>query len=202
MSRTTWCHTGGMAKVSVSIPDELLDRARALHGPASTSQLVQRGLAQLVAHLTGPSDPDYAQRPDDVKEMLAAARAKLLTSARKEFEEGYRAGVEDIGELDWALLEELADTRFDLLTRLSAWQRSLTLDLSGDMTFRPPGWFDILAKRFGSLVDPIGFGKFGSAPTRTFVRGYAAALHDAWATVEPDQIEQPTEVEPDPATVD
>ena len=202
VSPTSWCHTGHVAKVSVSIPDELLDRARALHGPSSTSQLVQQGLMQLTAHLTRSSIPDYAQRPDDAQDLLAPARDKLLAAARKQFEQGYRAGIEDIGELDWKLLEELADARFDLLTRLSAWQRSLTPDPSGDMTFRPPGWFDVLAKRFGSLVDPIGFDKFGFAPSRTFVRGYAAALRDAWATVEPDQVEQPTEVEPDSAAVD
>lgn len=172
-----------MAKVSVFVPDVLLDRARALHGQVSTSQLVQRGLEQLTAHLTEPGDPDYAQRPADAQDMLAAARDKLLVAGRVEFERGYRAGAEDAGDLDWPFLEELADAHFDLLTRLSHWKRSLAPYPPQEMEFSPPGWFSILSKRFGALINPIGFPDLGFAPTRTFVRGYGAALRDVWATV-------------------
>lgn len=175
-----------MAKVSVFVPDVLLDRARALHGEVSTSQLMQRGLEQLTAHLTDSGDPDYAQRPADAQNMLAAARDKLLVAGRVEFERGYRAGAEDAGDLDWAILEELADAHFDLLARLPHWKRSLAPYPPEEMQFSPPGWFSILSKRFGALLDPIGFPDLSFTPTRTFVRGYAAALRDVWATINGD----------------
>ncbi len=195
---TLWCYHAPVAKVSVSIPDDLLARARSLHGAVSTSQLVQRGLEQLTAHLAESGEPDYAQRPDDAQDLLVAARAKLLAAARAEYERGYRAGAQDVGDLDWALLEELADAGFDLLTRLSHWKNSITPYPPGEMRFSPPGWFGVLVKRFGSLIDPIDLDSTPGAPTRTFVRGYAAALRDAWAMVELGQGEQAPEPGPGP----
>jgi hypothetical protein len=44
----------------------------------------------------------------------------------------------------------------------------------------------VLVKRFGALLDPIGFDEYSFAPTRPFIRGYSAALLDAWASVEPE----------------
>jgi hypothetical protein len=181
-----------VAKVSVSIPDELIDRARALDSTANTSQLVQRGLEQLTAHLAGPDEPGYARRPEDAQGLLAAAREKLLAAARAEYERGYYAGMEDIGDLDWAFMEDLAHARFDLITKLSVWKRGYAPAIS-DPEFNPPRWFVALMKRFGSMIDPIGFDATNFTPTRPFARGYAAALHDAWTTVESGQDEPPPE---------
>jgi hypothetical protein len=174
-----------VAKVSVSIPDDLLARARALHESASTSQLVQRGLEQLTAHVTESSESGYARRPEDAEDLLAAARDKLLAKAQAKYEEGYHAGMEDAGDLPLGLLEALADARFDLIAKLSFWQRSWAPAAGNE--HNPPDWFDVLADRFGRLVDPVGYDEFNFAPPRTFVRGYAAALRDVWATIEPEQ---------------
>ena len=46
-------------KATVYIPDELLERARALNPDANTSQLVQRGLERL----SPAEDVAYARRP-------------------------------------------------------------------------------------------------------------------------------------------
>lgn len=190
-----------MAKISVSIPDELIGRARALDSGANTSQLVQRGLEQLTAHLAGPDEPDYAQRPDDADGLLADGREKLLAAARAEYERGYRAGLEDIGDLDWAFMERLADAQFDLVAKLPAWRRGYAPG-PHDPGFNPPGWFVTLMKRFGSMIDPIGFDHTSFIPTRVFVRGYAAALRDAWATIEPGQGDLPSDVRPPHAEAD
>jgi hypothetical protein len=170
-----------MAKLSVSIPDELLDRARALDASASTSHLVQRGLEQLTARLSSPREPDYAERPADADAQLTAARKALLASAREEFQRGYRDALEDIGSIDWGVMEGLADDKFDLFVVLAGWRRGW--DVSSG--FSPPEWFHIFMKRFGAMIDPIGFDQFSFTPSRPYVRGYAAALRDAWATVEP-----------------
>lgn len=170
-----------MAKVSVSVPDELLARARAVDGGANTSQLVQRGLEQLTAHLTGRDEPGH-HRPADVDNLLAAARDKLLVAARAEFQRGYRAGLEDVGDMPWAILENLASARFDLFTKLAAWREGYAPTRPGP-GFDPPHWFVMLMNRFGSMIDPIGFDATSFTPTRKFVQGYAAALRDAWGTV-------------------
>jgi post-segregation antitoxin (ccd killing protein) len=172
---------GFMAKLSVSIPDELLDRARALDASANTSQLVQRGLEQLTMRLSTSRDPDYAERPADADAQLSAAREALLASARTEFQRGYREALEDVGNIDWRTMENLADHEFNLFTVLEGWRSGW--DVSNG--FSPPEWFQIFMKRFGAMIDPIGFDQFSFTPSRPYVRGYAAALRDAWATVEP-----------------
>jgi hypothetical protein len=175
-----------MAKLSVSVPDELLDRARSLHGPASTSSLVQRGLELLTAHVVESVDRPYAHRPPQAAALLDQAQARLVEVARTEYENGYCAGMADVGELNWQFLERAADARFDLLAKLPEWQRSVA-PTRYDNGFSPPKWFEVLVKRFGSMIDPIGFDSFNFTPTRPFVRGYGDALRDAWATVEPGE---------------
>lgn len=173
-----------MAKLSVSVPDELLDRARALHGSASTSSLVQRGLELLTAHMAGSGDPPYAHRPPQAAELLDQARARLVAVAKAEYGKGYCAGMADVGDLDWHFLEGAADAGFDFLAKLPEWQRSVA-PTKYDATFSPPKWFDVLVRRFGSMIDPIGFDGFNFTPTRPFVHGYGDAIRDAWATIEP-----------------
>lgn len=170
-----------MAKISVSVPDELLARARAVDGTANTSQLVQRGLQQLTTHLAGHDDPDH-QRPADVDDLLAAARDKLLVAARVELQRGYRAGLEDVGEMPWSIMENLARAQFDLFVKLATWKEGYA-PTRYDPGFDPPSWFVMLMKRFGNMIDPIGFDGTNFTPTRKFVQGYAAALRDAWTAV-------------------
>jgi hypothetical protein len=179
------CYYEAVAKVSVYIPDDLLDRVRSLDGSTSTSQLVQRGLERLATHLGGSDEPVYARRPEDAQDLLHAAHEKLMANARLEYERGYRAGAEDAGELAWSFMERLADMQFDLSTRLRS-LRDGVAPTALDPGFSPPPWFGVLANRLGTLIDPIGFDHWAFTPTRPFVRGYAAALRDAWSTVEPD----------------
>jgi hypothetical protein len=148
----------------------------------STSQLVQRGLERLAVHLGGADVPTYASRPIDAEDLLEPAREKLIERARTEYELGYRAGAEDAGRLAWSFMERLADMQFDLVGRL----RSLRESIHTPREFRPPPWFAVLADRLGTLIDPIGFDQWNFTPTRPFVRGYAAALRDAWSIVEPE----------------
>jgi hypothetical protein len=174
-----------MAKVSVSIPDDLLDRARLLDASANTSQLVQRGLEQLTAHLAAGGEADYAKRPEGVDGQLASAQAALVANARTEFQQGYRIALEDVGDIDWSVMEKLADAKFDLLSTLSRWQNNWG-HADDDEGFHPPKWFGRFMTRFGSMIDPIGIEEYNFKPSRPFVRGYAAALRDAWASIEPE----------------
>lgn len=119
------CYHAGMAHLTVHIPDELLDRARALDPGANTSQLVQRGLERL----SPAEDAAYAHRPDDAAELLAAAAGKIRDGAAREYEKDYRAAlvmVSKAGDVVWPGLDDLARTGFDLPRRAEAWRRGLS----------------------------------------------------------------------------
>ena len=115
-----------MAELTVYIPDELLDRARALDPGANTSQLVQRGLERL---LSPAEDAAYARRPNDAAELLAAAAGKIREGAAREYEKGYRAAlvmVSKAADVVWPGLDDLARTGFDQPRWAEAWRRGLS----------------------------------------------------------------------------
>ena len=80
--------------MTVYIPDDLLDRARAQDPGANTSQLVQRGLERL----SPVDDAPYARRPADADSLLAAAADKLRAGAELEYQRGYRAALATVDE--------------------------------------------------------------------------------------------------------
>jgi hypothetical protein len=177
-----------VAKVTVYIPDELLDRVRGLDPGANTSQLVQRGLERL----SPANEAAYARRPDDAEALLAAAAGRLREGAAREYERGYRAALSTVsqaGERLWRGLDDLARHRFDLLQWAKAWKEGLGMQAAGlvpgaKAEFDPPDWFGPLANDLGDLLDPIGWDNWSFTPTGMFVRGYQAALRDAWEAAE------------------
>ncbi len=166
-----------MAKLTVYIPDDLLDRARTQDAAANTSQLVQRGLERLV----GVGSALYAQRPADAEALLASARDRLAPAAEEEFQCGYRAALTTVDERFWPLLDQLSREGFDLQRWARAWIRGMGAVEGG---FSPPDWWKPLAKDLGSMVDPIGFDETSHVRTTAFTRGYEAALRDAWSAIE------------------
>ena len=77
----------GRVKLSVSVPDDLWDRARAVGGDQSPSHLVQSALRRLVADAS--KAPGYSTEPPaDAAEALQAASAKYAAEARNAFEIG------------------------------------------------------------------------------------------------------------------
>ena len=168
-----------MAELTVYIPDEFLDRARAPDPGASTSQLVQRGLERL----SPAEDAAYARRPDDAAELLAAASGKIRDGAAREYEKGYRAAlvmVSKAGDVVWPGLDDLARTGFVRPRWAEAWRRGL----SPEEGFKPPDWYLPLPNDPGSLLDPVGFDQWSFTPSGPFIRGYQSALRDAWQTAE------------------
>ena len=174
-----------MAKLTVYIPDDLLDRARAQDAAANTSQLVQRGLERLV----GVGSALYAQRPADAEALLASARDRLAPAAEEEFQCGYRAALTTVDERFWPLLDQLSREGFDLQRWARAWTHGMGSVASGldprvEAGFSPPDWWEPLAKDLGSMVDPIGYDETSHIRTTAFKRGYEAALRDAWSAIE------------------
>jgi post-segregation antitoxin (ccd killing protein) len=177
-----------MAKLTVYIPDDLLDRARALNPGANTSQLVQHGLERLVP----AEDAAYARRPGDAEALLASAADQLREGAAREYERGYRAALSTVskaGERLWRGLDSLARKQFDLVQWARSCREGLGMQAAGLVPgvkagFDPPEWFGPLADDLGDLLDPIGWDNWSFTPTGLFVRGYQAALRDVWEAVE------------------
>jgi hypothetical protein len=168
-----------MAKLTVYIPDELLERARARDPGANTSQLVQRGLEQL----SPSNDAPYARRPADADKLLAEAREKLNADATLEYERGYRAALVTAASTDkfFYQLDDLADVGFDILRWLRAWHDRKFDDITPSGESR-----DALAKDLGGpfLDDPQNPLASGALQTRAFMKGYGAALREAWEGTE------------------
>jgi hypothetical protein len=174
-----------MAKLTVYIPNDLLDRARALDPGANTSQLVQRGLERL----SPADDAPYARRPADAHSLLAAAAEKLRAGAEQEYERGYRAALATVDERFWRALDELASKSFDLRRFAKAWKEGMRMEMAGMVPgvkagFDPPDWFVAMANDLGDLLAPIDFDQWCFTPTGAFIEGYQAALRDAWETAE------------------
>jgi hypothetical protein len=174
-----------MAKLTVYIPDDLLDRARASDPGANTSQLVQRGLECL-----SPRSPvAYAQRPAVADTLLAAAADRLKTGPARDYERGYRAALFTVTELGgsfWPELDGLSRRGFDLVGWATETRQELAAQLDdcrseAKLEFEPPEWFEPMERDLGGLLDPFGD---DATPARPFVRGYEAALRDAWEAVE------------------
>ncbi len=172
-----------MAKVSVSIPDDLLARAQALHVGDNVSQLVQRGLA-----LLAPKEKPY--RPDWAAEQLTAAASRLREAARADYEDGFRDGYELAKTAPWDWVLWLASKRFSLRMVLSI-QRSAEFqdDYRAKEEIRlacrssedwPSQWYVTLGEVFKAESDPPG--QEMSAPrSDQFIAGAEQAFRDVWA---------------------
>lgn len=71
--------------------------------------------------------------------------------------------------------------------KMAAWKESYA-PTSADPRFSPPDWFVVLMKRFGSMIDPIGFDETNFTPTHKSLQGYAAAWRDAWTAVADEEL--------------
>jgi hypothetical protein len=158
--------TEDVAKLTVYIPDELLERARDREPTANTSQLVQRALDRLYPAGRAP----YALRPTDADELVAAATVRLSAGAASEFERGYRAALASVDERSWRALDDLARKGFDLSLWAKAWRDGLAYVGPGE---QPPEWWAQMARDLGELLNPFDFGPGAMfIPTGPFVHGY------------------------------
>ncbi len=109
-------------------------------------------------------------------------------SSSRDYKRGYQAAqsaVTGAGEVIWPGLGSLAGQDFDLRRWAASQQASARQAAAGTEPFRLPAWFARLADDLGSMLDPVGFERWSFTPSIPFVRGYEAALHDAWQATEP-----------------
>lgn len=172
---TSRYYLSGMARITVYIPDDLLERAKVAFGDAEvkTSQLVQRGLEGLLR----PSAPAYAVQPDDATQLMSTALMGLLTVAEEQYQAGWRAALSRVPDLPLWLIEHLADTDFSVRRFAAGYKKSWHHEDSSPLG----GYLTGLAEDIGSLIDPVGFDQFSFRPTEAFMNGYEAALREMWS---------------------
>jgi hypothetical protein len=169
-----------MPRISVYLPDDLADRLRS-DGSGPTSQVVQEALRRYLGDSTGPS---WAQPPADADQLLTAATEGLSRQAAVEFQDGYRAALKRLPDLDWVVLTSCARSHFVLEAWLKGWMNGITLEIGQGRNPEIPAWLGKLAKDVGTIADPIGFDEFSFRRTNAFERGYSAGLRAAYETVE------------------
>lgn len=170
-------------KLSVSIPDQLWERARSVRPDLNPSRLVQGALESWAEPRTSPGFS--TERPEGADAEFDGARDHLAAQAREEFVKGYRAALALAQELPWWWIQGLAGDLFDVRVWAEGIGRSA---LEADLGRVPKDWgpergaFKALVRAVGSLVgSPFGDEQFG--PSLPYVRGFAAAMRRLWEEV-------------------
>jgi hypothetical protein len=168
-------------KLSVSVPDELWDRARAGRPDLSTSHLVQQALERW----TSPEgSAGYSlEAPEAAAELMERATARLSEDAREHYERGYLAGAKAGTELDWWSVQSLHDKHYDVRAWIDPIRNG---QLAYDMGQLEPGMqpssaVGPLVEALGALMSPWGDNMF--TPSAPYLRGFTQAMRDLWQRV-------------------
>jgi hypothetical protein len=172
-------------KLSVSVPDELWERARGVRPDLKDSRLVQTALDAFTrpAEVAGYS----TAMPEDAKAAFEAVRDKLAARARTEFEDGYRAAIELVPTLDWWDIQSLAERyRFAVKEWAQSYADSVVAGHLGHIPKDMAAELETvggLVKALGNVISPFGDNEYGR--TVPFLRGFAQAFRELW-----DQVNQ------------
>jgi hypothetical protein len=160
-----------MGRLSIYLPDELEARAKELQPDTPTSQLIRTALERYI----GRSDePAYAQPPGDVDDLLAAGIAHFADLAKRDYQDGYRAALKRLPDLDWYALASFARDSFDLYKWAESWRSSVTPTQFSNP--EPPDWYPKMMKDLGALLNPLDFEQYSFRNTPPWERGYADGL--------------------------
>lgn len=170
-----------MPRLSIYLPDELVDRAKLIDAEANMSQLVQTALRRMLGE---PARPAYASAPCDAKEAFAAARKAWRAGADEEYQRGYRDALRRIPDLPWRAVDEAAQVDFQFRRWLDGWRNTIADPNAPHFGSHAPEWFWKLAEDLGNLVDPIGHDKTSFRPSTAYERGYRDALKAVYHSVE------------------
>jgi hypothetical protein len=202
-----------MARLSVYIPDELLERARARDESANVSQLVQSGLRLLVG--SERVAPVYEDVPEGSAVKLLELREHFLPLARVDYRAGYEIAQDAASCMPLQALDALARSGFDVERWIVPYRRGYgqelvdrTISRRSETDAKAPEsgpsaedgiasadywrWLVRSAAALGDLADPIGFDEFSFTPSHARVRGYADALREVWSELEEQSRQEQT----------
>ena len=175
-------------KLSVSVPDELWERASAQRPDLKTSVLVQEALESWTRP-EGTAGYSLA-RPEGVEELFEAARERLAAEARAQFERGYRAALEAAPSLAIWHIESLAEKRYDVKAWIEPIVGGRVAMAVGQIPDPSPGEPDLamvaLIRALGSLSGPWADDMFRPGPA--YLRGFAQAMRELFDEVVAGQI--------------
>lgn len=171
-----------MPKLSVSVPDELWERAQVAEPQLGPSQLVQTALQRLVAR--ADHRPSFARsRPADSNDLVQRAKQRLAHTARERYEHGYRTGAEFAGSLPWPFFERLNSYSWEVDRWVDNWHEN------ADSTPEEYAWYELVKDTV-----PEDYRR-----ESLFHRGFVDALDDVWAAVTSDgELELATDTLIDP----
>jgi hypothetical protein len=172
-----------MPKLSVYVPDDLWERARAVR-PANTSLIVQEALSLLVR--TKSTEPAYSgEAPVGTELTRDFLKSQFSQQARWRFEEGYRSGLDYLqaSQIPWKAFESFAEAGFDLRRWIASWFDEEVEEVD-DLEPDGPDWLVRLGehKYLGELAKRYGYHR--PHPDRTYLLGFSRALRDVWRSVE------------------
>jgi hypothetical protein len=172
-------------KLSVSVPDELWDAARAVVEDDSPSAVVQTALGQLISR--GVGGKAYAQRPKlqgELADAFMTTQSRLLADASARYQAGYRQGVELAGELDWDLLDEIAHKGVIAVSKSAVSSHHVFVSHRDDFPpdAKPSMVLGLLQKYVGGYADYEG--RVPWRPSEITIEGMDRALRDLWEQVQ------------------
>jgi hypothetical protein len=164
-----------MGRLSIYLPDELEARTKALEPSTSTSQVVRTALER---YLGTRGTAPYADPPEDVSDLMAAAVAHFAEQARLDYQDGYRAALRRLPDLDWHTITGLARDSFDLHKWLTGWTNGIaSATRQGEsLDAATPSWLPRVADDLGNIADPTGFDQWSFRRSLPYERGYSDGL--------------------------
>ena len=144
---------------------ELEARVKAFQPDTPTSQVIRAALERYVG---GGDTPAYAQVPDDVDDLLAAGVVHFAETAKRDYQDGYRAALRFLPHLSWFGFTELARVGFDLYKWLNGYCDTILRKASearggGVVDLGEPDWWPRLADDLGHLANPISLRSGGTS---------------------------------------
>jgi hypothetical protein len=100
-----------MPKMSVSIPDDLWDKAKALSSTGGGSQLVQEALSEMVGRR---GRRPYAELDEELQRDRRLAQHEIDKQLRKAYGIGYSVGLRIARQMPWDALYLFAELGWDL----------------------------------------------------------------------------------------
>jgi hypothetical protein len=165
-----------MAKVTVYIPDDLLERARELPQGEKTSQLVQRGLQRLLEDETRPETPQYARPPEGWIGDVLELRSRLIAEAELDYQKGFAEALRVARTTPLWSLNVLAEGRFDV----KDWVKMNGVSApASDEQAQKLAQDDVLPEELDDIVDGWIY-----TATDARLKGAADAFREVWLAVE------------------
>jgi len=151
-----------MPKLSLYIPDDLWNRARAVDPALNQSQVAQRALRHWIDAQEARPPAAFEPPPDAAPPSEGLVR-RFANEARDQYQAAYRAAMELAERLSWRSLDDLASRGWDW----AAWLRHGGRDVAGTL----PAWL--------SDREPVA-----KRRNTTSIQGLVDGLRDIWESVQ------------------